>query len=144
DTVPVGRYNQDDNLGIGRQIGNVGGRAKWRRFQAGPGRLNPSLNFVPHRIDPLFEVLHGRLRGGQESGLIFALVDKALSSEFYTLATSLRVGRFLFSKLNRVQMILNHYVFARFDGTVVRVHCAAGRFDENRVNTQASTIWADT
>src|ERR1700674_3185971 len=65
DTVPVGRYNHDENLGVGSQIGNVGGGAKWRRFQAGPRRLNASLYFMPQRIDTLFEILHRRLPGGQ-------------------------------------------------------------------------------
>src|SRR5258708_5886440 len=144
DTVPAGCDNHDDNLGVGSQIGHVGSGTKWRGFQAGSRRLNASLYFMPQRIDTLFEILHGSLRSGQESRLIFALADKGLSSEIYTLATSLCVGRFLFSKLNRLKMILNRLVFARFDGTVGSVHCAVRCFDENRVNAQAGALWTDT
>src|SRR4029077_14125633 len=52
----------------------------------------------------------------------------------------LRVGRLLFSKLNRLKMILNSFVFARFRGTVRRVHSATCLLDENRINTQARAL----
>src|ERR1700676_3570843 len=144
DTVPVGRYDHNEDLGVGGQIVNGGGGAKWRRFQAGPWCLNPSLHFVPQRIDAPFEILCGRLRGSQAGCLIFTLADEGLSRKIHTLATPLGLGRFLFSKLNSLEMTLNDLAFARFDGAVRGVHCAMCRLDENRINTQAGALRTNT
>ena len=143
-TVPMRRDNYDDDLSIGRKIGNVGGGAKRRGFQACARRLNPSLYFVPQGIDALFEILYGRLRGNQESCLIFALSDEGLSSKIHTLATPLGLGRLLCSKLNGLEMTLNNFVFARFDGAVRQVHSAMCRLDENGINTQACALGTNT
>src|ERR1700687_1297363 len=135
DTVPVGRYDHDDDFGVGRQIGNVGGGAKWRCLQADPGRLTPPFYLAPQGFEALLEVLRGRLRGSQERCLIFALADEGLFGKIHTLATPLGFSRFLLGKLNGLEMTLNSFVLARFDGAVRRVHIAMSRFNENSINT---------
>ncbi len=134
------RDDHDDHFRIRRESLHVGRRAEGSGLEVRAGRFHAALHFMPHRIDALLQVLHGRLRRSQARGFVFPLADHRLPYEFRTLKPALRVGGFLCGKLNGLKMFLNYFEFAGFHLAVRGVQSATGGLDKNRINANSGAV----
>src|SRR6266849_6256085 len=94
-------------------------------------------------LHALFEILRGGPGGGEARGFVLALVDDGLLGEVDAFTAALRVRSFLLGKLDGLYTILNHFVFAGFDGSVGLVHGAVRVLYEDGVDAQTGAVGGD-